>query len=400
MPDYEYEYEYEHDLDRTQREFEAAVSELQPEHFAIPGEAEYFGEAETPHETGAYRNGFQHPSQEAEELELELAAELLEVTSEEELDRFLGDVFKKVGGFVSGAVKSPVFKALGGVLKPIAKAALPIAGGALGTMVGGPVGGAIGSKLASAAGGLFGLELEGLSPEDREFEMAKGFVRLASGAAEEVKNMRYHPGQHPEHAAKAAVMRAGERHLGVRPEAITENIDIVVDDARPRPHEPRPHEPRPHEPRPHEPRPHEPRAHVREPYAPPAHAIEPHAPRPHAREPYAPPAHALEPHAPRPHAREPYAPPAHALEPHAPRPQAPQPQVPGRHAPRPEAPPSGPHATADGSHAPPDGLQHPAAVTGAWPVSHGDVPGEPIPAGARHRGTWFRRGHRIILVGV
>jgi hypothetical protein len=197
-------HDYEHDLDRTQREFASALQELQPEHFAIAGEEEIFGESEA---------SFQHPSQEAEELELELAAELLEITSEEELDRFLGDVFKKVGGFVSGAVKSPVFKALGGVLKPIAKAALPIAGGALGTLVGGPAGGMIGSKLASAAGNLFGLELEGLSPEDREFEMAKGFVRLASGAAEEVRHMRYRSGYNPYFAAKRAAMRSGQRYL-------------------------------------------------------------------------------------------------------------------------------------------------------------------------------------------
>jgi len=48
-------------------------------------------------------------------------------------------------------------------LKLLAEAALPIAGRALGTFVGGPVGGMIGGKLASAVGRMFGLELEGLS---------------------------------------------------------------------------------------------------------------------------------------------------------------------------------------------------------------------------------------------
>jgi hypothetical protein len=213
---HDYEYEYEHDLDRTQREFEYALHELQPEYFEIPGEAESFGEtdaANVPHEAGSYRASYQHPSQAAEELEFELAAELLEVTSEQELDHFLGDVFKKVGGFVSNAVKSPVFKALGGVLKPIAKAALPIAGGALGTVFGGPVGGMIGSNLGSAAGNLLGLELEGLSGEDREFEMAKRFVRLASGAAEEVKNMEYGRRHNPYSAAKRAASLAARKYL-------------------------------------------------------------------------------------------------------------------------------------------------------------------------------------------
>ena len=335
MHDYEYEYEYEHDLDRTQREFESALQELQPEYFEIPGEEEFFGETETAstqHEADSYRASFQHPSQEAQELELELAAELLEVTSEEELDRFFGDVFKKVGGFVSNAAKSPVFKALGGVLKPIAKSVLPMAGKALGSYIGGPAGDVIGSNLASAAGSLFGLELEGLSGEDREFEMAKGFVRLASGAAEEVKKMHYRPGHDPHHAAKTAVMRASRRHLGAEPGATTENIDITIDTARPRPQ--------------------------------------------------------------------------------APAQQTPRPQAPGLQAPRPQAP--GPHATADGSSHPGPtsgrtGGVYPGApipepssfgTYGAPPVSQGDWPPESIPAGAKRHGTWFRRGRRIILIGV
>jgi hypothetical protein len=369
MPDYEYEYEYEHDLDRTQREFESALQELQPEHFEMPGEEEYFGEGEyfgeteagsTPYETGSYRAGFQYPSQEAEELELELAAELLEVTSEEELDRFLGDVFKKVGGFVSSAVKSPVFKALGGVLKPIAKAALPIAGGALGTLVGGPAGGMIGSKLASAAGNLFGLELEGLSAEDREFETAKGFVRLATGAAEQVKHMHFRPGQNPEHAAKTAVMRAGQQHLGVRPGAITENIDITIDTGRPRPH----HHHR-----------HAPGAQVPGAQVPGAQVPGWQAPRPQA-------------------------PGWQAPRPQAAGPQAPRPQAPGSPAPQPQATAYGPQAAASGPHTTADGSPHPGATNGAPPLSHGGFPPESLPAGAKRKGTWFRRGQRIILIGV
>ena len=69
--------------------------------------------------------------------ELELAAELLSISSEEELDQFLGKLFKrvwkgvkKVGRFV-GKVASP----LGKVLKGIAKKALPFVGGALGSFI-------------------------------------------------------------------------------------------------------------------------------------------------------------------------------------------------------------------------------------------------------------------------
>lgn len=121
----------------------------------------------------------------SEAQEMELAAELLEVGNEAELEQFLGDLIKKAGKAVGSFVKSPVGKAIGGVLKGAAKVALPVAGGALGAYVGGPLGAKIGSNLAGMAGKALGLELEGLSQEDREFEAAKQFVRFAG---ETVKN--------------------------------------------------------------------------------------------------------------------------------------------------------------------------------------------------------------------
>lgn len=63
--------------------------------------------------------------------EIELASELLEITSEQELEQFLGNVFRKVARGVGSFVKSPVGRALGGVLKNVAKKALPVVGGAL-----------------------------------------------------------------------------------------------------------------------------------------------------------------------------------------------------------------------------------------------------------------------------
>ena len=71
--------------------------------------------------------------------EMELAAELLGVANDHELEQFLGDFIKKAGKAIGGIVKSPIGQAIGGVLKSAAKAALPIAGGALGTLVGGPL---------------------------------------------------------------------------------------------------------------------------------------------------------------------------------------------------------------------------------------------------------------------
>jgi hypothetical protein len=136
---------------------------------------------------------------------MELAAELLEVRDEQELDRFLGDVFKKVKAFAA----SPVGKAIGGMLKGVLKKALPVAGRVAGSFFGGPIGATIGGKLGSLAGKLFEMELEGLSQEDREFEAAKQFVRFASEA---VKNAASAPGDDPVAIARSAIAAAAQRH--------------------------------------------------------------------------------------------------------------------------------------------------------------------------------------------
>src|SRR5690606_23964110 len=142
--------------------------------------------------------------------EMELAATLLEITDEQELEQFLGKLIKKAGKAVGGLVRSPVGKALGGVLKNVARTALPIAGSALGNLVLPGVGGMIGGKLASAAGSMFGLELEGLSPQDQEFEVARRIVRLAG---ESVRNAaQAPPAGSPVVAAKDAVLAAAQTH--------------------------------------------------------------------------------------------------------------------------------------------------------------------------------------------
>jgi hypothetical protein len=159
-----------HNIDRTVSEYESPFASFEAEAFEFAGEGEGEGESE--------RGGRMDDEYEL----MELAAELLEVNSEAELDRFLGGLFSRVARGVSNFARSGVGRALGGVLKKAAGAALPIVGGAIGSFVGGPAGTALGSKLGSMAGKAFGLELEGLSQEDREFEVAKQFVRLASDA--------------------------------------------------------------------------------------------------------------------------------------------------------------------------------------------------------------------------
>jgi hypothetical protein len=146
------------------------------------------------------------PSIFSESEEIELTSELLEINNEEQLDHFLGDLISKAGKAVGKFIKSPVGKAIGGVLKGVAKYGLPIAAGTVGTIFGGPVGGMVGSTLASTVTKTLGLELEGLSPEDREFEAARQFVRFAGQA---VKNtLEAAPTVNPNLAAKAAAAEA------------------------------------------------------------------------------------------------------------------------------------------------------------------------------------------------
>ncbi|HEV8241950.1 MAG TPA: hypothetical protein VGS57_21475 [Thermoanaerobaculia bacterium] len=136
--------------------------------------------------------------------ERELAAELLSLESEEELDHFLGKLFKKAGGLKG------VFSTLGKVLKPIAKTALPIVGKVAGSFFGGPVGGAIGGKLGSLAAKLFETELEGVEPEQLEMEVAQRVVRLCGAAAQATAAAP--PGASPLATAKRAVAIAAQQH--------------------------------------------------------------------------------------------------------------------------------------------------------------------------------------------
>ncbi|QDG70309.1 hypothetical protein [Janthinobacterium tructae] len=122
----------------------------------------------------------------SEEEELQLAMELLEVASEEELEQFLGNVFKSVWKGVKkvGSTIAKVAKPLGGALKAVAKTALPFVGGALGSMIPIPgVGTALGSALGRAASNALELEMAAEALADRELELARRFVRIAGQAA-------------------------------------------------------------------------------------------------------------------------------------------------------------------------------------------------------------------------
>ena len=189
-----------HDIDRVRLETqsEAEMFEafpLQPQQFEFP-------QSETPYgETGEVFG---------ETEQLELASELLEVTNEAELDRFLGDLIQRAGQAVGKFVKSPEGQAIGSALKGAAKQVLPAIGSAVGGYLGGSTGAKLGGDAATAAERAFGLELEGLSDEDAEFETARRFVNFAGDA---VKNMALAPpGMDPRSAARSAAIAAARTH--------------------------------------------------------------------------------------------------------------------------------------------------------------------------------------------
>lgn len=147
-----------------------------------------------------------------QETEMELAAELLSVSSEQELDQFLGNLIKKVGGFAGRVIRSPQFRALGGILKGVAKKALPLAGRAIGTYFGGPLGGTLGGKLGSLGASLIKeVDLEGFTGDDREFEIARRFVQLAGNAVSRLAKTP--PSISPVAAAQRAISAAASRVL-------------------------------------------------------------------------------------------------------------------------------------------------------------------------------------------
>jgi len=142
--------------------------------------------------------------------EMKLAAALLEVSDEAKLDRFLGNLIGQAGQAVGRFVSSPTGQALSGILKNTAKQALPIVERALSRYVGMDSGTQIGEQHTSEAGRIFGLELEGLSPEDKEFEVAKRFVRFGGAA---VKHAISTPiTADSREMAKKAIVQAAQRH--------------------------------------------------------------------------------------------------------------------------------------------------------------------------------------------
>lgn len=149
----------------------------------------------------------------SEEEEYALANELLGVTSEAELDQFLGKVFKKAwrGIRKAGSTIGRIARPLMGTLKPLIKKALPAVSGALGTWIAPGVGTAIGSSLGSAVGNALEMEFEGMEQGEMEFETARRIVRIAGQAAN--RAVQADPNATPATVIRSALTNAVRTHV-------------------------------------------------------------------------------------------------------------------------------------------------------------------------------------------
>jgi hypothetical protein len=143
--------------------------------------------------------------------EMELAMELLGVSNEDEMEQFLGKMFrgigrglKKVGRFFS----RKVFPALGKAFKGL----VPILGGALGSLIPIPgIGTALGSAIGGAVSKALELEFGELESEEAELEVARRFVRIAATTAHKASSAP--PGEDPDAVVRNALLAAVRAHV-------------------------------------------------------------------------------------------------------------------------------------------------------------------------------------------
>lgn len=185
-----------HDIDRAMFELSGETDETGYE----TDESQEYGAVQ---EYESFEAGY-----EAEAMEMEMAGRLLELSGEAELENFLGSLISSATSAARGFAKSATGQALGGVLKNAARQVLPQVGGIVGSALGGDTGSQLGTAAGRWLGGRF--ELEALSPEDREFEVARAFVRTARDAASIAASSPQLP---PGRAATQAVATAAGRHL-------------------------------------------------------------------------------------------------------------------------------------------------------------------------------------------
>ena len=170
----------------------------QQEAYGANGEASYemernglqinpYGEAES-----QYGEAQQEAEVFDETEEMELASDLLSLGSEAELNQAIGELMQRAAHAVGGSINRDVGMALGSALKSAAQQAVPAAGAP-----------------PASSGEVFGIETEGLSGEDQEFEIMRRFVRFAGAAAG--RAARAPRGFNPRAIVRSAFTRAARR---------------------------------------------------------------------------------------------------------------------------------------------------------------------------------------------
>jgi hypothetical protein len=134
--------------------------------------------------------GAERPFSESEEAEL--ATGFLEISDARQLDRFLGGLIQRATRTLGGVGNSRLGRVLGGMLKSLAKDALP------------------GRGPDPTGMSPFAPEMESLPSEEQEFEVARRFVRFAGAAAR--RTARVPASATPTRAARSALRAAAYRH--------------------------------------------------------------------------------------------------------------------------------------------------------------------------------------------
>lgn len=112
---------------------------------------------------------------------IELSSRLLDVTNERQLNEFLHELVTSTCRRTGQPLTPDATRDLVADLTRTAVTTVPTLSAVLG--VGGPRGSTHREAAVGRASRMFGLELEGLSAEDRDFEIAREFVRFAQAAS-------------------------------------------------------------------------------------------------------------------------------------------------------------------------------------------------------------------------
>jgi hypothetical protein len=132
---------------------------------------------------------------------VELAAELLDVVNETELEHFVRKLVSKTTRGAGVSLPPGTAHTLAEVLTRTARRTLPTLSPVTGSEAGSE------RSTAETAARVFGLELEGMSAEDRDFEIARQLIRFAEAAV--LRTART-----PDPGSRAAAVAAGVTRAG------------------------------------------------------------------------------------------------------------------------------------------------------------------------------------------